>query len=163
MTDEKTPRPTRNDDNVIRAAALKLAEDCAEWDSETPTAEWVDALLKCKRHWSDGYELARELQDRCWVSPDAALVEVLDGASSYLWSAENEAVKAWIAEHGVTAPLSIGTRVACGRGTGEITRIDAERGAYVVLPDAERGDPKFSRGGGWIINYDDATETAEAA
>lgn len=152
-------RPTINSPGVREIAINKLAEDCAEWDKSAPE-DWVTTLSRLHLT-GDGYELAKELDDRFHIDPDRELVEILDSASHYLWCAEREAVKVWVAENNITPPLTVGTRVFCQRGTGEITSIREEEAAYTVLPDDERDDPKFAHGGGWIIKYGDAQPLTE--
>jgi hypothetical protein len=148
-------RPTSRDPAVKERAIAEIAAACAEW-AKDKAEDWLEPLRKC-RLYEDAYQIARDLERYAYVDPDFELVEILTGASHSVWQAERDAVKAWVAECGIVAPLTAGTRVGCSRGVGEITSIREDEASYIVLPDAERDDPKFSRGGGWLIHYEDAS------
>jgi len=156
-----TPRPTRHTDAVIRAAAEKLAVDCLEWDSSATAEEWAADLIKCKWSWGDGFKLAKELEDRCHLDADMQLAEILDSGSSYLWEAEREAVKAWVAENDIKPQFEVGARITCSRGLGTVREIRDAEAQYVILPDGEAD--RFARGGGWIISFDDVTDAQVSA
>ena len=141
-------RPTDYEDYVVRDAAEKLAQQCQQWDMQTSAEEWIEDLVKARYEWTDGYALAKELDDRCHVSPDSELVDILDRAPSYLSDAHRKAVKRWVRIVGFTPGYAIGETVGTRHGNGKITKIYVETAQYVV-------DTKGVGNGGYIINAED--------
>ncbi len=146
------PRPSRNDRSIWQSAVVALAKDCAEWGGEH-AGEWEKLLLRCYLN-GNGFEIAKELDDQHVDGIDAELVEILDSASSYIWSAEDAAVKAWAAEHGLQPTLSVGDRATCKWGEGVISGIDGGQARYTFVPDDDR--ERFKGGGGICVAYEDA-------
>lgn len=145
-------RPTRRDPAIIRAAAEKLAVACAEWCGASKPEDWVDDLIKCEFYWDDGYRLARALQDRCYVDPDADLVETLSYASSELWDAESVAVRAWIDANNIKPSLKVGDRISYREWVGVVNGIDEQRAIYLLKPDGE--EERYLNGGGILVAYE---------
>lgn len=155
------PRPTRSD--VRLTAVAELAVDCAKWDmGEAPSAAciegWEKALGRCFLD-NNGYEIARDLESYHGVSPDAELVEILDGASHYVWCAHDKAVKAWVAENGVEPTLKVGDRISYREWAGVINAIDAGMARYLLKPDGE--EERYRNGGGVCVPYE-AAQAIEA-
>lgn len=117
-----TPRPTRRDPEIIRKAAEKLAPEVQEWmgdSNDLSLEEITEDIAKAIRWDTDGYKIARNLDD---YDPDAALVEILDGADSIIYTAHQKACEAWVEASGIQAP-QIGMKVAPakeGQGVGEV-------------------------------------------
>jgi len=149
------PRPTRSDPRVKEIATRRLAEDCAQWGDETDAAQWEKMLSRC--HLNDnGYEIAKDLDQRQHViAVDAVLVEILDSASSYVWSAHDDLTKLWVEANGIQPSLVIGDRVRTTRGDGTISGIRQAWAKYIVVPDCEA--EKFANGGGVILDYEGCT------
>jgi hypothetical protein len=138
-------RPSRHDASVRRIAATKLMDrlkvshpqcfDASLGYSEEQTLDQIADALRSA--WGgDGYEIAKALEHDGW-DVDAALVSELDGGC--LEEAYDERVRLWIAEHGITPKLAIGTAVAVleqPTAQGEIAGIDQERGTYTVCVPA---------------------------
>lgn len=140
-----TKRPTINDPAVIRAAAEKLLPNVKAWleqdrdkQDEWSDEEITDQLFKAMLWGSDGYELAKNL-DR-W-SPDAALVEILDSAVSYKFTARDKACVEWMETRGLSAP-EIGARVTWAkepnRGAGTVKANDNTGRATVAFDNQEQ-------------------------
>lgn len=115
------PRPTRRDPDVIQAAANQLAPDVFKWcgDGDTTLEDITTDLVKALRWKTDGYELARELDD---YSPDAELVEILDKADILIHAAQRKACEEWVKSTRIPAP-AIGMQVAAitdHSGVGEV-------------------------------------------
>ncbi len=144
-------RPTRHDPAVRAVVAAELAAEVAEWAEEDGVPQrYVEAIAAALRYYSDGYELAKELErSPLYLSPDAALVEILGNHSS--WKAEDDAVRAWVAEHHISSPFAEGQMVSTRQGVGEVRKIDAERAVLWVHT------PEQAATSNWIINYEDAT------
>lgn len=158
MADQEVPpRPARNAPEVRAKAVEEIAAQCAEWGGGT-SDEWAVMLSRC--HLTDnGYELARELDTYHRLRGiDAELVEILDSASSYLWSAHDDAVAEWVAANGIKPALPVGTRVSIPRGEGVIRGFDDKHGSYLVIPDGE--EELFKNGGGNIVAYELAQQVS---
>jgi hypothetical protein len=145
------PRPSLHDKAIVREAAEKLAADCAKWDDSDSSPEaWVDDLAKLSHEWGDGYELAKALDDRCGVSPDSELVEILDSASSYLWAAHRDAVRKWAQIVGFTPQFAVGDTVETPRhGPGVVRRVEMDEARYVVATFERQWT---GPGSGWVLD-----------
>lgn len=152
-----TTRPKQTDEPVRLRAAELLAPDLLEWAGEGKLEQFIADLLKL-RHWPrDGYEFAKALESQFYYSPDAGLVEILDGPYAPT-RALDEAVQAWVIAEGVKPELAIGARVqfsryGSGPKTGAISGIYEKDGRYSVIPDDEV--EKFANGGGWLLPFED--------
>lgn len=145
-TQTKVPaRPTRNDPAILGEVANRLADDVLKWlgDKHTKREEVVSDLIKCIRGgYSNGYAIARDLERRCGYDPNSELVDILDGAPFY--DVHKSAVKAWVAEHAITAAFAVGAEVDTPHGRGEITQVNADIAEYLVRlyepPNPHSGD-----------------------
>ena len=132
-------RPNRNDTAILKAAATEIAIRCAEWagDGSEPD-EWVDDLCEALRYGrDDGYELAKYLDDRAGVTPDAELVDILSDAWHVVSRVYNAALAAWSEATGFAPAFNVGDRVHTPRGPGIIRSIDEKRASYCVKLDSE--------------------------
>lgn len=157
------PRPTKLTDDMKRAVAERVAKECAEWAEDEPT-NWIAPLCAIIRPHSDGYALARELEDRHGVAPDARLVEILDGVHWEVTREIERAEKAWAERVNPQPPLPIGSRV---RWRGIRDERGALAGIYEYGPgkyliDVDGSGPKAGKR---IVNFEDvrALEASEAA
>ena len=128
-------RPDRKDPEIISAVVARLAPKVVEWyqGDADEIDDVADDLSKALCWHSNGYELAREL-DSC--EPDAALVEILDGAGNIIYSEHQKACIAWVEANGLKGP-EIGTQVKHKRGgeeLGTITRNWPEGRSTVAFP-----------------------------
>lgn len=148
-------RPSRYDPEIVKRAAQEIAAACAEWDqNNSDPAEWVDDLIKCRHDWDDGYRLTKALEDRCGVYGDMALAEVLDSASSALYTAHEAAERQWVTANSITPSLAVGERLTTRHGAGSVGGIIPERAIYLFIPDAEQ--MRFASGGGYHLPYEEA-------
>jgi hypothetical protein len=114
-----TQRPKSYDETVVKEAAEKLLPDVIGWlgDDGTPESEVLEDLIKALRYGDDGYEIAKSMDGN--YSPDAALVEILDSASSHKRFALEKACKEWVAAEGLDGP-EIGANVTHSRSKDAI-------------------------------------------
>lgn len=140
-----TPRPKRDDCEVVLAAARELAEElCSHYSDFGPVDKAAAALAEVLEDGTfDGYTIAKELEGypHNWFGLNAECVEILDDAMTALSDAHEEAVAAWVKAEGVLSRLAVGATVTVadvvhehGRGTyeGKITRAYLERAQYLV-------------------------------
>jgi hypothetical protein len=128
----ESKRPTSRSPEVIEIAAEKLAPEVAKWCNEPVNHKIREGLVSALRYGTDGYKLARELEDKWYISPDAELVDILDGASSIVWDAERQAVAEWVKANGITADLPLETLVETPHGVGPIRGRNEEEATYTV-------------------------------
>lgn len=160
-------RPRRNHPAVVEAALQSLAPEVIEWladefDPKEQSVESVaDDLRKAVQHSYDlnGFEIGKALERYAyWSGVDAALVEILDSFESHLWSARDDAVKAWVSANGVVPPFPVGTKVSTPWGVGTITYLHPETAQYVVqTPDWAREHPDQVQHprSGTLVSYED--------
>jgi hypothetical protein len=149
VTPGNNKRPDRNDPSIAIKVAEKLLPSVLEWmreddaveDAEIPEIQQqIEQALRDTSMSSDGYELAKELEDSgCW-SPDSRLVEVLDHAGYHESEAVDELVAVWLVTNQMQPMHCVGENVQYNSGagrpvktyTGTIISIDSARGYYVV-------------------------------
>ncbi len=153
------PRPNRHDKAVVAIAAEELAKlICEDWDHKGATADWIELLTKAAHHWDDGYQLAKELDDRHCVGANAALVDVLENAYSILSDAHEFALKQWTSLTGYAPSFTDKQRATHVRlGAGYVNGIQAEKATYYFVPDSEAASGKFKQGGGYVVTDDALT------
>jgi hypothetical protein len=107
-----TKRPTINDEAVATAAAKSLVPAVNQWletNGEIGHLPQIEAdLIKALKYASDGYEIARKLEPL--YDPDAALVEILDGAYSAKIQALTALEREWVTASGIQ-PIPLGSKV----------------------------------------------------
>lgn len=110
------PRPTLYDPSVTLRAAEITAPAVLTWlrgegEKNVSLVEVVDDLVRVLKHnaFGDGYELARSLEDECGYSPNAELVEQLDGYPTDV--ALKELEMQWVKAYNISLDLPIGTQV----------------------------------------------------
>jgi len=120
MTDTKTPkRPTRICGNGIIEAAREIATDLAR-AGQIPSGETEEGIAAEIAHvgeWHmNGYELAKELDNRYSWDIDADIVETLDGWSHVCRKQLIIIQRKWVEENDITPPYPDGTRVRARYG-----------------------------------------------
>lgn len=108
-------------------------------------------LIRCAD--DDAYRFASNLDSRCYWFPDADLVEILGGFSTY--SAREKAVKEWVSAHAITVPYAVGDTVTLRGQAARIVDIRPETAEIVaqpVVPD----DKNYGTTGGWVHPAEDA-------
>lgn len=137
------PRPNRMSDEVIAEVANRLMPRVLQWlhigqdDAEEviETAKDIMAVLKVS---SDGYKMAKELEDRHgWDEPDSELVDVLEGADYY--GTLQTAIRAWVKDNDLKPKYEVGEVVTVKKVShegsehrGEIISI-GDDGTYTVM------------------------------
>ncbi len=133
------PKITRE---LIAAAAATF---CARegWDKQQ-----AEDLGRVARWHMDGYELAKELERACYLSPTARDVETLDMFGHEIIEAHRQACVAWARDNNVQPPLPVGTMTTLGEITGVSTYSPA---SYEIR---KPGDTEPTRR--YIVAFEDA-------
>ncbi|PSH68560.1 hypothetical protein CU102_12410 [Phyllobacterium brassicacearum] len=151
-----TERPKVNDDMRLAAAVLIAEQLVQAGHVEASELEQHAAdLAQYGRDSSDGYELAKDLENRAYWDCNLDMATILDGYSSALRSEVENAQKTWAGENNIQPPLLIGTRVSIrgfdGELQGTIDGVYAHGPAkFTVKLDGETGSCRR------IINFEDA-------
>jgi hypothetical protein len=148
------PRPRKSDPAVVSYAAAIVAERIVEeWDQSGKVEDWIEPLQRELRYsHRDGYELARELERYHSISPDRALVEILDDASYALDDAYADALEKWVKITGWTPRFAKGDRVTWRGKPGTVNDVKHKVGEYYFSPDEEAW--RFANGGGYLVTED---------
>lgn len=161
------PRPTARTISVREAALLGLADEVIEWmadefDPKEHSREGIVADLRraIGRSFNEnGYDIAKALDDVChWTGIDSELVEILDCWSSHIWDARRAAVIAWVQANSIKPQRSVGDRVSCPHGVGEIGKIELDTAEYVVRTDEwlrEHPSQQQHPGSGILVPFED--------
>lgn len=140
-----TLRPRNPTREMQAIAAKKIADELIKWGDfeEDDYAGIIDDILKVgpRCHHQNGYELAKALDTRCGWSPDASVVEVLDGFWSFCHDEVRAAEKQWALENPMVAPFTVGTTVDTGgHGVGKIEAISSHTpAAYEIAIPGQSG------------------------
>jgi hypothetical protein len=149
-----TPRPTTQNECIVRAGLISIAEDVVKWQGHGTVDEVIDDLMDA---WDrvldgDGFALAHELQSWHGWTCNAELVEILDATDYAIDCALEHHVKEWAKLADVTLP-KVGDRVSVPvrgkRVNGEVIRLWPDTATCVV-----RG-AEHSIHEGWVINAED--------
>ncbi len=104
-------RPKITQEMIVQAAQ-KLAADNG-WDDSQ-----VADLAKVYAPYMDGYQLAKELESRCYWNITAMDVDALDCLDTEVRSIHRAACMAWVKEYNIQPPLPVGTMTTKGEITG---------------------------------------------
>lgn len=127
---------------MIAAAANKLASQNG-WRTDQAAD-----VAKVYRSHMDGYELAKELESRCYWDISVMDVNDLDCMDSEVREIHRSACLAWAKEHDIQPPLPIGTMTT----RGEITGIyDHDAACYLVRKSGETNESRRL-----IVRFEDA-------
>lgn len=161
MTDvlEQTEsRPRQLTDAMKKAAARDLAQELAE-HGHINANEIEDAARDIAKHahgpWTDGYTLAKRLDDYAGWDCNFGMAEVLDGWSTFSDDALRKAEKEWASRVNPTPPFANGTRVRVKDEMGTIDGIyDYGPAKYLIKIDC---DPRAntSEKSRRIVNFED--------
>jgi hypothetical protein len=103
----KPPRPTIST-KVIEDGVRAFCEKYGYGDDEMR-----DVIRVFSPH-SNGYKLARELDDRCGWEISPSDVDTLDCVGTHVDAAHRESVRQWVADYDIKPELSIGTHIKRG-------------------------------------------------
>lgn len=133
-------RPSFRDDFVKRRAAeIALPEIRAWCGADSNDEDIIYSLMKVANEFSNGFQFAKSLEDRCgWSSADSFLVDLLD--NGWCKQALEELTAQWVKCLGIVPQFSIGDRVRWRRKFREerfgiVTRIFADQAKYGVRFD----------------------------
>lgn len=157
------PFPKMSDQPILRAAALEIGEALVRWSREGDPQDWINAVISCRLHWNDGYQLAKALEDGFHIFD--ADSELVDELSSTTW-AHSEAYKKarmnWAEATGWVSPVELGYSFDHPRfGPGRVNEIIQKEALILFVPDSEK--EKFKNGGGIHVYADALEEFLEAA
>lgn len=160
------PRPKFSPE-IARLAAAEVVGELIE-ARHIEEAQRGDATDDIARYaggrYSDGYAIAKRLDDRAGWDCNFEMAEILNGLSSTISYHISAAEKAWAARTSPQPPFPVGTRVRLS--ASEVGAIDGiyEYGAaqYIVKIDGDKAaaPPTKSR---CVVNFEDAKPEAEAA
>lgn len=151
-------RPKTATEEIKTAAATEVAQELLKCghleDSELGQAIKDLCNMSCN---DDGYEIAKELDDRYYWDCRMEMVDVLDG---YGWAVRKRieaAEKSWAEDNNITPPIPVGSRVTMERRgeSGTITGV-YEYGAakYLIAIDGDKGAKEPTRRRS-IVNFED--------
>lgn len=138
MANDIPARPRSNDPEVIKAAVQEILPDVITWlesggDLNADEKEVTEELCRAVRHKSDGYDIARQLENIATWDPDADLVQILDGFSTR--SAHLKAVADWAKFWGTSCDWKVGDRAIWQDRPGEVRNVRANTTEITFLPD----------------------------
>ena len=140
------PRPKALTDDQRRVIAADLVDRVIKTGTLGPSDrdEAIEDVIKATRWCSDGYEIAKALDDDNGWMCDAEVVAILDDFGVEKSGALRESVKAWVVHFGIAARFLVGQRIIAYDGTeqafrGVVDDIRAEFAEYAVKID---GDPR---------------------
>jgi len=154
MLDPNEPRPRRYTRTMDLAAAAEMADMLIEQNGlSMPTDDIIDDLMKQSHSWSNGYLLARDLDQYCGWQPDAEMVMTLDHIGSMRIEQLEKAEKDWVSRLGPQPAFAVGDIVTFdhpkdAENRGPIHSIDTARARYVV-------DTRNAGNGGFLVPFED--------
>ena len=147
------PRPKYHDPVVVERAVERLVKPVQEWidlRAQFQPKDLKSQLTDCIHN--NGYEYAKELEERYGWEPDSALVECLDRLDIH--SAHQNVVRAWVTLYSVKIPFNIGDRVCTPTlRAGTVKDFDRSTAQLAVQSDENRDEGKDYR---TLIDFEDA-------
>lgn len=137
-TANKTPRPSSTDKTIVRLATDDFSKEIHKYYPQQSCEEWQRDLYCVYHPASDGYEMAKELEEKGY-SPDSQMVELLENYHSHISSHHTKAIKQWVKYENITLSYKVGDNVEAKWGRdnikGEITELLPETAEYLVQVD----------------------------
>lgn len=147
------PRPKYHDAVVVERAVGRLVKPVQEWidlRAQFQPKDLKSQLTDCIHN--NGYEYAKELEERYGWEPDSALVECLDRLDIH--SAHQHVVRAWVTLYSVKIPFNIGDRVCTPTlRAGTVKDFDRSTAQLAVQSDENRDEGKDYR---TLIDFEEA-------
>jgi hypothetical protein len=147
----------------------EMAEEIISWEKDgsddlAATADSLKELFSVSELLTEnGYELAKKMERNWALNIDTELVNILDGFSSIIYTACNEAERKWVKDCCITPKYSVGyivkTTVKGKEYFGKIVSVYNNQAQYVInIP--ELGHAKEGEMGtqGTIKNFEDIEE-----
>lgn len=144
-------RPKQATEEMKLAAAMPIAEEIQRQRPDEKVDELAKQIAKHGRQYTDGYALAKRLDDCEYWDCDLDIAQELDNYASNLDSEIRKAQREWAERTKPQPPFAIGSRVRIPHGdVGEITDI-YEHGAAQFLVKVDGKDDSSRR----IVNFED--------
>lgn len=147
------PRPKYHDAVVVERAVERLVKPVQEWidfRAQFQPKDLKSQLTDCIHN--NGYEYAKELEERYGWEPNGDLVACLDVLDVH--DAHRKVVRAWVTLYNIKIPFKIGDRVCTPTiRAGTVKDIDLSTAQLAVQSDADRDNGKDYRS---LINFEDA-------
>ena len=138
-------RPGRYREEVFVLASKKILSDMKPWyisnycNSERDLEELRIGIYDCIKHLRsnlDGYSLAVRLSKDMSIEPDAELVDILDSASSHMYTSHLTLISEWVKSTGLKLEFKEGDTVYFDHEKieykGTVYTLHSDTGRYVV-------------------------------
>ena len=153
-------RPKRSDGYVLDNVAIEFGKTLYKWAGDGDEKGCIDDAKKLLKNSYvinyDGFELAKELEDRFFYTGDSELVEVCD---DLIWIVRKEHTKhiiEWVRINDIVPVFTIGTVVSFNlsktQRMGKISKIDLLEATYTI--EHLDADGQLHN---YIINYEDVS------
>lgn len=138
-------RPSTLDKAVIADAVKGILDDVLAWlesDEGAGADERVEVerqLVDAAEYACDGFDIAYRLKSHHYWTPDAELVEILDGFDLNLIRCRDRHITEWVKRNNITVDYAIGDLVKfkypdqAKYTGGEVTRIDTDHAVVHVF------------------------------
>lgn len=157
-------RPTRLTPEMAERAATRIVDNLIK-EKHIEENQRADAIRDIARHGaryphSDGYGLAKMLDEREGWDCNLDIAETLDGWSAACSEVIVQAQREWVAQHNIQPPLPVGSRVIARWGRedhpGTIDEVYAYGIAqYCVKRDGETTTSRM------VVNFEDVRAMEE--
>ena len=163
------PRPSHRDPLVQRRAAEILYEKVGPWldaeegreDKSTIMADLID-VLKHNIH-SDGYELAKYLENTKGWAADSELVEFLDDAGWCERRAIQEHTSQWVQVYGITSPVKVLDRVRILSNNENKGKIGSVVSINTMLGECNVRTTEQGTASSWVLTYEQVEVVTDGA
>ena len=154
---DKVKRPVLNIDKVDSKNKhfKKIVDKYSRWiGGNEEITELENEIRLCFKHYdTDGYALAKLLENDVGVEPDTNLVEILDEVGYIKKYLELDMYKQWVTENFLEIPSNVIGKFVKSKSLhfsreGYINSIDDKTYQVTINTD-------FNKKGGYVINYED--------
>lgn len=165
-------RPSRYEINypeTVEEYAKKIMEWAGKKDEMVEYTKMVEDLLDECKYSTEGYNLAKHLDDNHYVDPDSELVEILDGIDGDMIIEHRKAVAKWVLWENIQPEFRDGDIVDFEitekrkriTVTGRIYRTDLQQAQYAISVPSLGHVPEGTIGTqGIIMNYEEVRKHA---
>lgn len=153
------PRPHQLTDTIRMKIAREIAQELYDHDhinGEKSIIPCANDIANNALTSMDGYELARELEERCGWIPTLEIAQILDNYSDSARIAIDELQKEWVIQNNIQPPYPVGTRVLVKRGRDKRCGVIVEIHKYGPAKYVVRLDGQSATTGA-IVNFEDVT------
>jgi hypothetical protein len=155
-----TKRPTRLSDTVKPKILKQLADLLGSWHESLRDHEVCEYVYNNYMYEHNGFEIAKALDDKFYVSPDASLVEILEEVWYLGYRAIEEAQAYWILSEQIDPKYNINDQVKVKKDNkiynATIRSVDNKTGKYTVnIPDLGHVPEGQLGTQGIVLNWED--------